>query len=138
MKETFNLNKTQTDKAKNEVTSAIKDVVQKNIETYHNQVQEIEHDFTEQIQTAQEAHDGVKVEQLKTEFEQKKVEVNQTFTENLNAEVSVTVETAVENKLSKWKRRRKRLLKTMLGLTCVDLLELFLHSLWLMVTTIQL
>lgn len=108
LKETFNLNKTQTDKAKNEVTSAIKDVVQKNIEAYHSQVQKIEQDFTEQIQTAQEAHDEVKVGQIKTEFKQKKVEVNQTFTENLNTEVSATVETAVEKQIVKVEEKKKK------------------------------
>jgi hypothetical protein len=108
LKETFNLNKTQTDKVKNDVTSVIQDVVQKNIETYHSQVREIEHDYTEQIQTAQKALDEVKVEQLKTEFEQKKVEVNQTFTENLNTEVSATVETEVEKQIVKVEEKKKK------------------------------
>lgn len=108
LKDTFNLNKTQTDKAKNEVTSAIKDLVEKNVETYHSQVQVIENDFTTQIQTAQEAHDEVKVQQLTTEFEQKKVEVNQTFTENLNTEVSATLETAVEKQIVKVEEKKKK------------------------------
>lgn len=108
LKETFNLNKTQTDKAKNEITSAIKDVVQKNVEAYHSQVKEIEHDYTEQIQTGQEGHDDVKVEHLKSEFEQKKVEVNETFTKNLNTEVSATVETAVEEQIVKVEEKKKK------------------------------
>lgn len=108
LKETFNLNKTQTDKAKTEVTSTIKEVVQKNIETYHSQLQEIEHDFTEQIQIAEEAQDEYKAEQIKTEFEQKKIEVNQTFTENLNTEVSETIETAVEKQIVKVEEKKKK------------------------------
>ncbi|MDX8365236.1 Eco57I restriction-modification methylase domain-containing protein [Cytobacillus sp. IB215665] len=108
LKETFQLNKTQTNKAKNEVTSTIKDVVEKNIESYHSQVQEIEQDFTEQIHTAQKAHDEVKVEQLKKEYEQKKVEVNKTFTENLNTEVSESVETAVEKQIVKVEEKKKK------------------------------
>jgi hypothetical protein len=108
LKETFNLNKTQTDKVKNEVTSAIQDVVQKSVETYHSQVREIELDYTEQIQSAQEANDVVKEEQLKTEFEQKKVEINQTFTENLNTEVSATVETAVEKQVVTVEEKKKK------------------------------
>ncbi|PLS01938.1 Eco57I restriction-modification methylase domain-containing protein [Neobacillus cucumis] len=108
LKETFNLNKTQTDKAKDEVTSSIQDVVQKNIETYHSQLNEIEHEFTEQIQTAHEAHDEYKVDQLKKEFEQKKVEVNKSFTENLNTEVSVTVETAVEKQIVNEEEKKKK------------------------------
>lgn len=109
LKETFNLNKTQTDKAKNEVTSAIKDLVEKNLETYHSQVQVFEHDFTTKIQNAQEAHDEVKAQQLKTEFEQKKVEVNQTFTETLNTEVRETVETAVEKQIIKVEEKKKKI-----------------------------
>lgn len=108
LKETFNLNKTQADKAKNEVTSAIKDVVQKNIETYQSQIKEIDHDFTKQIQTAQEANDKIKVEQLKTEFEKKKAEISQTFTEKLNTEVSETVETAVEKQIVKVEEIKKK------------------------------
>ncbi|HFF3188954.1 TPA: Eco57I restriction-modification methylase domain-containing protein [Bacillus cereus] len=108
LKETFNLNKTQTDKAKSEVTSAIRDVIQENVETYYSQVQEIEYDFTEQIQTAQGANDEVKVEKLKTEFEQKKVEVNQQFTDNLNIDVSVAVETAVEKQIVKVEEKKKK------------------------------
>ncbi|RLQ93638.1 Eco57I restriction-modification methylase domain-containing protein [Falsibacillus albus] len=108
LKETFNMNKTQTDKVKNEVTSVIQDVVQKSVETYQSQVREIEHDYTEQIQIAQEAHDVVKEEQLKTEFEQKKVEINQTFTKNLNTEVKATVETAVEKQVVIVEEKKKK------------------------------
>ncbi|RIW31609.1 restriction endonuclease [Bacillus salacetis] len=108
LKETFNMNKTQTDKVKNEVTSTIQDVVQKSVETYQSQVREIELDYTEQIQIAQEAHDLVKEEQLKTEFEQKKVEINQTFTENLNTEVKATVETAVEKQVVIVEEKKKK------------------------------
>lgn len=108
LKETFNMNKTQTAKVKNEVTSAIQDVVQKSVETYQSQVREIELDYTEQIQIAQEAHDVVKEEQLKTEFEQKKVEINQTFTENLNTEVKATVETAVEKQVVIVEEKKKK------------------------------
>ncbi|RPK01756.1 hypothetical protein BSBH6_03177 [Bacillus subtilis] len=108
LKETFNMNKTQTDKAKNELTSEIKKVVQKNVETYYSEVHEIELDFKEQIQTAKEAFDEVKAEQLKTEFDQKKVEVNQTFTENINTEVSATVETVVEKQIAKVEEKKKK------------------------------
>lgn len=108
LKDTFNLNKTQTERAKTEVTSAITDVVQKTVESYHSQVQEIELDFTEQILVAEKANDEVKVEQLKTEYEQKKIEVKQTFTENLNTEVSVTVETAVEQQIVKVEEKKKK------------------------------
>lgn len=107
-KETFDLNKSQTDKASKELTSTINDVVQKSIETYHSQVQEVQHVYTEKIQTAQEAHDKDKVEQLKKEFEQKKVEVSQAFTENLNTEVSVSVETAVEKEIVKVEEKKKK------------------------------
>ncbi|MGK4151941.1 Eco57I restriction-modification methylase domain-containing protein [Kurthia gibsonii] len=107
-KETFDLNKTQTDKAKNEVTLAIKDVVQENLDIYQSKVQEIEYDFTEKIQSAQEAHDEAKVEQLKTQFEQQNVEVKQTFTEKLNTEVSATVETVVEKQIVKVEEKKKK------------------------------
>ena len=108
LKETFNLNKTQTDRVKNDVTSAIHDVVQKSVETYHSQVQEIELDYTEKIQTAQVDQDVVKEEKLKAELEQKKVEINQAFTENLNTQVSTTVETAVEKQVVNVEEKKKK------------------------------
>ncbi|WP_096156215.1 Eco57I restriction-modification methylase domain-containing protein [Bacillus sp. FJAT-45066] len=108
LKETFNLNKSQTEKAKNEVTSAIKDVVQETVNTYQSQIREIEHGFIEQIDTAREANDVVIVEKLKKEFEQKKAEVNQTFTEKLNTEVSTTVESAVEEQIVKVEEKKKK------------------------------
>lgn len=108
LKGTFNLNKIQTDKAKNEVSSAIKDLVQKNAETYHNQIQEIEQDFTEQIKTAQADSNEIKVDLLKTEFEQRKVQVHQTFSEKLNSDVSETVETAVEKQIIIEEEKKKK------------------------------
>lgn len=108
LRETFNLNITQTAKAKDEVTAAINNVVKENLDSYHSQVQEIEKDFVGKMQTAQVAHDEVKAEQLKTEFEQKKLEVNQMFTKNLNTEVSETVEAAVEKQIVKVEEKKKK------------------------------
>src|SRR5690606_19717869 len=90
------------------VTSAINDLVQKSVESYQVQVQEIEYDYKEQVQTAKATNDEVKVEQLKTEYEQKKDEVIQTFTENLNKEVSTSVETAVEKQIVKVEEKKKK------------------------------
>lgn len=108
LKETFSLNKTQTDKAKNEISSAIQDVVQKNVEIYQTQIREIEHDFKTQIQIAQVENDNAKLEQLKTELANKKVEVSQLFTENVNQEVSSTVETAIEKQIVKEEEHKKK------------------------------
>ncbi|MCA1292774.1 Eco57I restriction-modification methylase domain-containing protein [Paenibacillus sp. alder61] len=108
LKVTFNLNNFQADKAKNEVTSAIKDVVHKNVDKYHNQVKEIEQDYNVQIQNAHQANDEDKLEQLVTEMEQKKVEVNQTFTENLNTDLSTTIEIAVEQQIVQVEEKKKK------------------------------
>ncbi|AWI12638.1 restriction endonuclease [Caldibacillus thermoamylovorans] len=109
LEETFKLNKTQTKKAKEEVVSSIQDVVQKNIENYKTQIKEIELDYIEKIQIAEESKDGAKVEQLRTELEKKKEEVNETFVETLNLEVSTTVETAVEKQIVKEEEKKKKL-----------------------------
>ena len=108
IKEAFNLNITQTNKAKNEMNSAIKSLIQKNVESYQSKVLEIEHDFKKKTQTAQRTHDEIKLQQLITEFEQRKVEVKQTFVDNLNKEVSTTVETAVEKQIVKVEEEKKK------------------------------
>lgn len=108
LKDQFNLNKTQTDKAKNEVLTVVNDVIKKNIESYQTQIQDIEDDYTEKITLAQDAQDQVKALELETELTLKKVEVNQAFTQNLNAEVGATVETAVEKQLVKVEEKKKK------------------------------
>ncbi|AUW93070.1 restriction endonuclease [Sulfobacillus thermotolerans] len=107
-KEAFKLNKAQTDKIKNEVTSVIQDVVQKNIEMYENQIREVERNLKDEFHTAQEDHDDVKVGQLKAELERKKGEVNQSLIVNLNREVSETVEIAVEKQIVEVEEKKKK------------------------------
>lgn len=107
-RDTFDLNKTQTDKAKKEVTSAIKEVVQESVESYRNQVHDVEDDFTKNIKVAQEANDDVKVGQLKNEFEQRKIEISEGFTKNLNSRVEETFETAVEKEITKVEEKKKK------------------------------
>lgn len=108
LSESYNLNKTQVDKAKNEVNSAVKEVVQQNTETYYTQLQELEYEFKKEIHNAQLSKDEGKLDQLRSEIEQKKVEVNQTFTENLNLKVSETVEAAVEKQIVKEEEKKKK------------------------------
>jgi len=108
LKETFNLNKKQIDKAKKEVTSEIQNVVEKTIETYQDQVVEMEQTYTKQIQTAKESQNEDIVQQLESEFEQKKEEVNQSFVEKLNKDVSTTVETAVEQQIVIVEEKKKK------------------------------
>ena len=108
LKETFSLNKTETDKVKSEVTLEIKDLVQKNIETYNSQVEEMNRYFSKEIQKAEETHDEVKAEQLKTEHEEKKVKISQELTDNVNTEVSKTIEMAVEKQITKEEEKKKK------------------------------
>ena len=107
-RETFNLSKTKTDKAKDEATSEIKEVLQKNIEKYQEQVQEIEEHFSEEIERALEAHDEAKVNKLKVECEQKKVEANQAFSKNFNTEINDTIGVAVEKQIIEIEEKKKK------------------------------
>lgn len=52
-KESFGLNKTETDKVKSEINLEIKDLVQKSIEKYERQVEEINSHFSEEIEKAE-------------------------------------------------------------------------------------
>lgn len=108
LKEKFKLTNTKKNKIKREVNLGIKDIVQENIETYHSQVQKMDQHFSEQIQNAKEDNDEAKVEQLKTEYKQKKVETNQVFNENLNIGVSKTIETVVEKQITKVEENKKK------------------------------
>lgn len=108
LKETFKLNKTETDKTKNEAISDIKGIVQKNIETYKSQTQEIEKQFLSEIQNADIISDKDKVEKLKTEYEEKKIEVNQEFSKSLSTEISGKIETVVEKQITKVEEKKKK------------------------------
>lgn len=108
LKNTFNLNKAEASKVKNEVALAVKDVVEKNIITYQEQVQEVEKKFAEQFQEAQKTNDQGKVEQIKTKIDEEKCKVNQQFTESINIDVSTTIETAVEKQITKVEEKKKK------------------------------
>lgn len=107
-KATFNLNKTQTEKAKTEITKTIEEIVQTNVITYQNQVREIELDFEEQIQSAKEMNDSNKEAELKTAFAQKKIDADQNFNEKLNTEVKETVETTVAKQVVIKEEKKKK------------------------------
>ena len=68
----------------------------------------MQHYFLDHIQKAQEANDEAKVEKLKAQHQQKKVEVDQSFAKNLNIEVSSTIETVVEKQITKVEEKKKK------------------------------
>ena len=108
LKETFNLNNTETNSTKKEITSEIKEVVQINIDKYQKQVKEMEEHYSKEIIKAEEYKDETVLENLKLEYEEKKNEVNQEFTKNLNIEIGNTIETAVEKEITKVEEKKKK------------------------------
>lgn len=107
-KESFGLNITETDKVKSEINLEIKELVQKSIENYERQVGEINSHFSEEIEKAEKANDEIKTKEVKREYEEKRVEISQIFTENLNIEVSGAIETAVEKQITKVEEQKKK------------------------------
>lgn len=107
-KASYGLNKTQTTKVQYELNTTIKDVVQKNIENYHETVKEIALEFETKIQEAEVTENEEQVKIIKQEFEQKKIDVSKEFTEKLNKNVTESIEKTVEQQIEKVEVKKKK------------------------------
>lgn len=130
VKESFGLNKTQTDSVQKDFETKISKSVEKEFETYQENVQEVTKSHEKQIQQVQEAHekqlevakklgDHTKVTEFQQEFEQKKAEIKKSFTEkkveldvslnqNINKAVKDTAENVVKKEIEKKENDKKR------------------------------
>lgn len=108
LKKTFDLTNVQVDKVKKEVSSEVADAVAKTVKAYQDEVKTITEDFGRKIEAAKEQDDEVSVAKLEAQLAEKKEEINQSFTANLNTEVSSTIEATVEEQMVKVEEAKKK------------------------------
>ena len=108
LKEEFDLTKAQADRVKNEVGTDLVEIVQKNAEAYQDEVRTISNKFASQIEEAKKLGDEAKVAVLHAQLNEEKAKADAVFTDNLNAEVSSTIEAAVEKEIEKVEEVKKK------------------------------
>lgn len=104
----FDLSKTQVNKVKSEVVSEIKDAVEKNLESYRSQVENLHSVFFQKIEEAEKAGDDASVKTLMEEYADKEASAILAFAENINSEVNATLEVAVEKQIAGAEEKKRK------------------------------
>lgn len=108
LKDSFNLNKGQTDKLKDSVNTAIEDIITEKSLTLTNQVRELEKEYERKKQEVDTAKDDSVLKAVTQQFEKEKKEIEKSFTEEINKEVENTINTVVEEQIEKVEEKKKK------------------------------
>ncbi len=87
LKDSFNLNKGQTDKIKGTVNTVIEDIISEKSLTLSNQVKEIEKEYESKKQEAETTKDENMLRFATQQYEKEKQQIEKSFTEEINKEV---------------------------------------------------
>lgn len=108
LKDSFRLNKGQTDKLKDSVNTAIKDIITEKSLTLTNQVNELEVEYENKKQEAEETNDEEKLNVLTQQYKDEKKKIEKSFEEEINKEVEKTIHTVVEEQIEKVEEKKKK------------------------------
>ncbi|WP_336587801.1 Eco57I restriction-modification methylase domain-containing protein [Bacillus spongiae] len=108
LKDSFNLNKGQTDKIKGSVNTVIEDIISEKSLTLSNQVKEIEMEYEGKKQEAETTKDENMLRSATEQFEKEKQQIEKSFTEEIYKEVEKTINTVVEEQLEKKEEKKKK------------------------------
>ncbi|MBD9769335.1 Eco57I restriction-modification methylase domain-containing protein [Enterococcus faecalis] len=108
LKDSFNLNKGQTDKLKDSVNNSIEDIINEKSLTLSNQVKELEKEYESKIQEAETIKDESILKAATHHYEKQKQKIEESFTEEINKEVEKTINTVVEEQIEKVEEKKKK------------------------------
>ncbi|WP_163140628.1 Eco57I restriction-modification methylase domain-containing protein [Bacillus sp. 22-7] len=108
LKDSFNLNKGQTDKLKDSVNIALEDIITEKSLTLSNQVRELEKEYERKKQEVKTAKDKSVLNAVTQQYEKEKKEIEESFAEELNKEVENTINTVVEEQIEKVEEKKKK------------------------------
>lgn len=108
LKDSFNLNKGQTDKIKGTVNTVIEDIISEKSLTLSNQVKEIEKEYESKKQEAETTKDENMLRAATQQYEEEKQQIEKSFTEEINKEVEKTINTVVEEQIEKVEEKKKK------------------------------
>ncbi|HAQ1517144.1 TPA: DEAD/DEAH box helicase family protein, partial [Enterococcus faecium] len=108
LKESFKLNKGQTEKLKESVNNSIEDIITEKSLTLSNQVKEIEEEYTKKKQEAEKKNDETELKAAIQQYEEEKQKIEESFADDINKEVENTINTAVEEQIEKVEEKKKK------------------------------
>ncbi|ENZ9221155.1 Eco57I restriction-modification methylase domain-containing protein [Enterococcus hirae] len=108
LKDSFNLNKGQTDKLKDSVNTSIEDIISEKSLTLSNQVKELEKEYESKKQEAETIKDENILKAATQQYEKEKQKIEESFTEEINKEVEKTINTVVEEQIEKVEEKKKK------------------------------
>ncbi|EAH0251893.1 Eco57I restriction-modification methylase domain-containing protein [Listeria monocytogenes] len=108
LKDSFNLNKGQTDKLKDSVNNSIEDIINEKSLTLSNQVKELEKEYESKKQEAETIKDESILKAATHHYEKQKQKIEESFTEEINKEVEKTINTVVEEQIEKVEEKKKK------------------------------
>lgn len=108
LKDSFSLNKGQTDKLKDSVNTSIEDIINEKSLTLSNQVKELEKEYVSKKQEAETINDESILIAATQQYEKQRQKIEESFTEEINKEVEKTINTVVEEQIEKVEEKKKK------------------------------
>nr|WP_304219961.1 Eco57I restriction-modification methylase domain-containing protein [Fredinandcohnia onubensis] len=108
LKNSFNLNKGQTDKLKDSVNTAIEDIIYEKSLTLSNQVKKLEKEYESKKQEAERINDKSRLKVVTQQYEKEKKKIEVSFAEEINNEVETTINTVVEEQIEIVEEKKKK------------------------------
>ncbi|GAA0304235.1 hypothetical protein GGQ92_001731 [Gracilibacillus halotolerans] len=108
LKDSFKLNKGQTDKLKESVNNSIEDIITEKSLTLSNQVKEIEEEYAKKKQEAEKKNDETELIAATQQYEEEKQKIEESFADDINKEVENTINTVVEEQIEKVEEKKKK------------------------------
>lgn len=108
LKDDFKLNKGQTEDIKKKVNTSLEDVISEKHLTMVNEVKELNKNYEQEKEEAEQNKDDKTLEIIKKKYEQKKTEIETTFSEEINEELEETIHHVVEEQIEKVEEKKKK------------------------------
>lgn len=108
LKDSFKLNKGQTDKLKDSVNNSIEDIITEKSLTLSNQVKEINQEYEKKKQEAEKKKDETELKAVTQQYEEEKQKIEKSFADEINKEVENTMNTVVEEQIEKVEEKKKK------------------------------
>lgn len=108
LKDSFKLNKGQTEKLRDSVNNSIEDIITEKSLTLSNQVKEIKEEYEKKKQEAEKRKDETELKVVTQQYEEEKQKIEESFADEINKEVENTINTVVEEQIEKVEEKKKK------------------------------
>src|SRR5690625_5061810 len=108
LKKDFELNKGQTEDIKKKVNTSLEDVISEKQLTMVNEVKELNRNYKQEKEEAEKNKYHKILEIIEKEYEQKKAEIETTFSEEINEELEEAIHHVVEEQIEKVEEKKKK------------------------------